>query len=184
MTAHVRPRMTVDEFLAWAATQPGRFELVNGKVVTMSPERVVHGRLKFRIQKALEKGVQQAGLGCEVLPDGATVRVDAATAYEPDALVYCGERLDDEAVEVPNPLVVVEVISPGTATHDTGRKLSGYFQVPSVQHYLMVDPERRVVIHHRRASGELIETRVVREGRLVLDPPGMEFSVADLFPPE
>ena len=43
-------RMTVDEFLAWAMAQPeGRFELVDGKVVTMAPERVAHARLKARI---------------------------------------------------------------------------------------------------------------------------------------
>ena len=33
-------RMTVDEFLAWAMAQPeGRFELVDGRVVAMAPER-------------------------------------------------------------------------------------------------------------------------------------------------
>jgi hypothetical protein len=28
-----------------------------------------------------------------MLPDGMTVRIDETTAHEPDALVYCGERL-------------------------------------------------------------------------------------------
>ena len=34
-------RMRVDEFLAWAMAQPeGRFELVDGTVVAMAPERL------------------------------------------------------------------------------------------------------------------------------------------------
>jgi Uma2 family endonuclease len=30
-------RMTVDEFLAWAQTQPGKYELHNGRIFMMSP---------------------------------------------------------------------------------------------------------------------------------------------------
>jgi len=36
-------RMTVDEFIPWAMAQPrGRYELVNGEVFMMSPERAAH----------------------------------------------------------------------------------------------------------------------------------------------
>jgi Uma2 family endonuclease len=39
----VSGRMTVDEFIDWAAAQPGgRYELLDGKVYAMSPERVGH----------------------------------------------------------------------------------------------------------------------------------------------
>ena len=41
-------RMTVDQFLAWAMVQPeGRFELVDGAVVAVAPERAAHARLKL-----------------------------------------------------------------------------------------------------------------------------------------
>lgn len=182
MTAHVKPGMTVDEFLAWAEGRPGRYELVRGEVIQMSPQRARHARTKAAVDRALRAAVQRSGLQCEALPDGMTVRIDRDTAYEPDALVYCGPRLVGEAIEVENPVLVVEVLSPSTRSVDAGAKLAGYFGLPSVQHYLMVDPERRAVIHHRRGSGELIETRVVREGGLALDPPGMELDLADLFP--
>ena len=109
-----------------------------------------------------------------------TVRVSEQTAYEPDALVYCGARLAADAVEVPNPIIVVEVLSPSTGPHDTGAKLAGYFQVASVRHYLIVDPARKLVIHHRRAA-DLIETRVASEGTLRFDPPGIEVAVEALF---
>jgi Uma2 family endonuclease len=180
MATAPKPRMTVDEFLAWSAMQPGRFELVNGEVFSMSPERVSHGRLKFRCQKALERALTEAGLGCEVLPDGATVRIDDRTAYKPDALVYCGPPLDGEAIEVPNPVIVVEVLSPGTTAHDTGQKLAGYFLVTSVQHYLIVDPTQKAVIHHRRGPSA-IETRIATDGTVRFDPPGLELRVPDLF---
>ena len=69
-----------------------------------------------------------------------------------------------------------------TAAIDHGRKLSGYFSLPSVEHYLILDPERRVAIHHKRGQGEAIETRVLSDGAVKLDPPGFEVAVEALFP--
>ncbi len=78
--------------------------------------------------------------------------------YEPDALVNCGAPMADDAVAAPCPVVVVEVLSPSTAATDTGGKLAGYFAVPSVAHYLIIHPTKRVVTHHRRVGGHM-ETR-------------------------
>jgi len=163
MTALPKHKLTVDEFLAWAEGQPGRYELFNGVVYTMAPERAVHAETKFAITKALESGIDRAGLSCWALPDGMTVRIDQDTAYEPDALVYCGERLAEDALEVPAPVIVVEVLSPSTRHVDAAAKLAGYFSLPSLWHYLIIDPDKRVVIHHRRSGGEEIITRIVRE---------------------
>jgi Uma2 family endonuclease len=180
MSVAPKLRMTVDEFLAWSQTVPGRHELVNGEVFAMSPERARHARAKAAAFNALAQAIRRSGTLCEAFPDGMTVRIDQQTIYEPDAAVHCGERLDDEAVEVANPVVVVEVLSPRTGEYDTTEKLVGYFRVDSVQHYLIVDPVRRLVIHHRRAA-QAIETRIATDGALQLDPPGLTLNLDDVF---
>ena len=114
--------MNVDQFLAWAEDRPGRFELDAGEIVAMSSERVRHAETKFLAQKSLERAIERANLPCHVLPDGMAVRIDEYSAYEPDAQVYCGPRLPPDASEVASPLVVVEVLSPGTRSLDTGAK--------------------------------------------------------------
>jgi Uma2 family endonuclease len=182
MTALTKARMTVDEYLAWAEGRPGRFELYAGIVYAMAPERAGHATVKFSMQTALLAAIRRAGLPCHMLPDGMTVRVDEDTAHEPDALVYCGQKVPDSAVEVPNPAIVVEVLSPSTRYIDASAKLAGYFGLPSVAHYLIVDPDRRLVIHHGRGDAGAIATRIVREGRLRLDPPGMDVTVEEVFP--
>jgi hypothetical protein len=48
----------------------------------------------------------------------------ARTAFEPDALVYCGPRLPPDSIEIPEPLIVVEVPSEGTAARDHRVSLS------------------------------------------------------------
>lgn len=80
-------RMNVDEFLVWAEGQPGRYELVDGEVFAMSPERVRHAETKLETYQALGAAIRAAGFPCRVLPDGVTVRIDASASFEPDAPV-------------------------------------------------------------------------------------------------
>lgn len=171
-----------EEYRRWAEAQPrGRFERVAGEVVAMAPERVAHLRVKAAVWLALRQAITAAGLPCEALPDGATVEVGDDTDYEPDAVVNCGERLDDDAIAAPNPVIVVEVLSPSTQSVDTGTKLTDYFRVPSVRHYLIVRANRCVAIHHRRREDGGIETHIVTEGRIELDPPGISILVKDFY---
>ncbi len=124
MSTPARRSMTVDEFLVWAEAQPGRWELYNGVPYAMAPERAGHGKVKFAVQTALVQGIRKAGLPCHMLPDGAAVRVSQRAAHEPDALVYCGAELSRDAIEVPNPVVVVEVASTSTRRIDASLKLT------------------------------------------------------------
>ena len=173
--------MDVDAFLGWADGRAGRWELRDGRPKAMAPERASHALTKFAAQKALDAGVRRTGLPCRAFPDGMTVRISARTAFEPDALVVCPAPADLGAMEIPNPIVVVEVLSPSTAADDHGIKLDGYFSLASVEHYLILDPDRRVVIWHKRGAAGAIETRVLREGPIRLDPPGIEAEAAAFF---
>jgi Uma2 family endonuclease len=119
----------------------------------MAPERAAHALTKLSAQIALREGVHRVGLQCRVFPDGMTVRIAARSAFEPDALV-CPPPTDLNTLEIPNPVIAVEVLSPSTAADDHGIKLDGYFSLASVHHYLIVDPDRRMMIHHRRAMRE------------------------------
>jgi Uma2 family endonuclease len=174
--------MTVDEFLPWAEGQEGRWELHDGVPVMMSPERVLHADTKGEAYVALREALRRAGLPCRVHPDGVAIRMSAKATYQPDASVSCGPRAPVDALEINDPIIVVEVLSPSTAAVDHGRKLSGYFSLPSVEHYLILDPERRVVTHHKRGASDAIETRVLTSGVARLDPPGFEVAVEALFP--
>lgn len=184
MTTRAEPlRFTADAFITWAMDQPrGRFELHHGQVVAMAPERVGHARVKARAHRALEDAVARAGLGCEALPDGVSVRIDETTVFEPDALVRCGPRTPDDVVEIADPVILVEVVSPSSRGIDSGAKLAGYFRLPSVRHYLVVDSAARTIAHHRRGADGEIATRILRDGALALDPPDLTIVVADLFP--
>ena len=154
---------------------------VEQALASFTPERVAHARLKARVWRALDDQIRDRGLPCEALPDGMTVKIDEHTAYEPDVQVHCGEPLADDDVIVRAPVVVVEVLSPSTATRDTGAKLADYFRLRSLRHYLIVRTDRPTVIHHRRGDKGDIATRIVTSGTLELDPPGLTLELERIY---
>ena len=181
MSTLAQRKMTVDEFLAWAEGREGRWELHNGVPYAMSPERTGHAKVKAAVYTALLGAVRKADLPCHVLPDGTGVRISRHVMHIPDALVYCGPELPDDALEVPNPVILVEVASPSTRKLDDTVKLDGYFSLPSVHHYLIVDPDGPPVVHHRRQADGTILRSLVHEGTVTLSPPGIDLAVAELF---
>jgi Uma2 family endonuclease len=189
-------KMTVEEFLVWAEAQPGdgKYELFDGVPVlkngtdeepltAMAPERFAHAEAKFAITVKLKEAIQKAGIPCQAAVDGVGIAVDGNTTYIPDALVNCGAAFAAEDQFAPNPVIVVEVVSPTSRARDFSEKFTDYFRVPSIQHYLIVDLDRRHILHHQRAAGGKILTAIMKEGALRLDPPGIEISLDGVFAP-
>jgi Uma2 family endonuclease len=183
------PHMTVQEFLHWAERQPeGRYELFGGEAVrqshdgvSMQAETIQHVRVKGNAFAGLRAAIKAAGAPCEVLMDGATVKIDDATAYIPDVLVYCGERPAPGSLTIDNPVIVVEVLSEGTAKRDFRDKFEGYAKIASIQHYLILDPEKPLVIHYARQPDDSFLARLLAKGELNLDPPGIAIAIGELF---
>jgi Uma2 family endonuclease len=182
MTAQPKQRMTVPEFLAWAASQPrGRYELVRGEVIAMAPERARHNLAKAAACRALSDAVARAGVPCTVFTDGMTVVIDNDTSREPDAAIQYGVATDLDSMILEAPLIVVEVASPSSERDDTGDKLVEYFSVPSIRHYLIVKPVKNAVIHHARRETGDISTRIVSDGEISLVPPGLAVGARELL---
>jgi Uma2 family endonuclease len=174
MSNVVNEKMVADEFLLWAEAHEGRWELHDGAVRVMPPETIDRAQAKSAVVLSLEAAVAHANARCKVFSGKAAVRVNANTVFEPDALVCCGTRTPC-GVEARNPIIVVDIL---------GSRLVDYFSLPDVAHYLNLDPDRRVLIHHKRGQGDIIETRILTEGLLRLDPPGLEAPVAEMFAAE
>ena len=179
---HPDRRCPCEEFRQWCEAQPrGRCKRVDGRIVAMSPECGAHLRVNGAVYKVLDRAIIAAGAQCQALPYGATVETGDSD-YGPDALLNCGEpmAMGDDALAAPNPVIIAEVLSPGAAAIDTGGKLADYFKVTSVAHYLIVHPTRRAVTHHRWAD-DAIDTRLMVNGPIMMDLPGIVITVEELY---
>ncbi|MBA3448317.1 MAG: Uma2 family endonuclease [Pseudaminobacter sp.] len=174
--------MTADEYLHWSQEQPdGRYELVSGEVVMMSPETVRHVAVKNQAWLTFRNAIEKARLSYRAYGDGVGVRVDQFTVREPDMSIQC-KPVSPDSLLLDEPVVVVEVILPTSVRSDTGAKVAEYFKVPSVRHYLIIDPFNSAVIRHSRPDeGAVMMTEIHRSGLIVLDPPGLTVRTEDLL---
>lgn len=173
-----RDRMTVEEFhVSGHLGSQSRLELHDGRVVALSDESFGHWYARGYVYRALAAAAAEQGDALLVRPCGAMLDIDAHTAYEPDALV-CEVTAGDAAGR---PLIAVEVLSAASESTDLIEKLAGYFRRPSLRHYLIVDPDRHLVVHHRADADGALVTRVVNDGELALDPPGLIVAVQALL---
>jgi Uma2 family endonuclease len=160
---------TVEEWQTWE----GRWELINGVAYDMTPAPTVeHQRasshLHAAIFNALEEGRRKTGQGdCEVFHAPLDLFLpNQESVFQPDLLVVCDpSKITDRGIEgVPE--LVVEILSPATASRDTVRKRWAY-EAAGVPEYLIVDPEERVALLLRLAGGRYEEAARAEWGAVV-----------------
>jgi Uma2 family endonuclease len=167
---------TVEEFQAWHARQPERWEFIEGQPRLMAPASMTHSIIKRNVLRALDRSLE--GSGCEALVDGPQILTDDISAI-PDAVVSCAP-LDLSTPVIAQPSMIVEVMSPTSELDDTGRKWLAYRKIPSLRHYLVLAQDQRLVHVHTRA-GDVWRERFVSEGVLELDDPAVRLDVAALY---
>jgi Uma2 family endonuclease len=144
MNEHASKLTTVDEFLAWEDGTDTRYELADGVIRAMSPPAGAHGTVVANAT-ALIHGALRDRRPCRPQSE-AGIRIADHVWWQADVAVTCAPP----APEVVEPLLIVEVLSPSTRTHDLDRKLNDYKLLPSVEEIWMVDSERRWVQIWRR----------------------------------
>jgi Uma2 family endonuclease len=167
---------TVAEFQEWHARQPERWEFVDGRPRLMASASMKHTIIKANVFRALDRALAERG--CTVLIDGAQSLTDEISAI-PDIVVTCAP-IDLSTPVVAEPTIIVEVMSPPCEADDTLRKWFAYRQIASLQHYLVLAQDRRLVQVHSRA-GDLWRERFVSEGAIELDDPPLRIEIAALY---
>lgn len=128
-------------------------ELIDGKVVAMSPRPMVnHNQIAFNVANLFHNYLR--GKSCRAFSDGYDLFLDKKNNFVPDMMVVC----DPNKVKYDGihgaPDLVVEVLSPGTAKYDRGAKKKAYERC-GVREYWMVDPANRSVEQYLLRDGTL-----------------------------
>jgi Uma2 family endonuclease len=150
MASHLPQPWTVDDFLAWEAQQPERYEFIDGMVIMMVGGSAAHTIIKGNVFNALT--VRPRGQSCRALIEGLKV-VTPAYVHYPDVAVICTPIMPADE-EIREPVVIVEVLSRTTGDRDRGAKWIGYRELPSLEHYVLISQTRRFAeVYTRNAEG-------------------------------
>jgi len=155
-------RLTLDEYLALEAVSPDRLEYRDGFAVALAVPAKNHARIAGNL--AMSLGPLIRGQGCDFFAGDAKVLTPNGDRAIPDFVVTCDPRDRDanhdrgEAL-VRHPRLVIEILSPATATDDTTDKLDAYQSIPELTHYVVIDSRRRAIRLYERMSDGSFATR-------------------------
>ena len=162
----------------------GPCELVEGRIVPMSPTGGEHGRVEFNFGEAINSFAGSRKLGKVFVGEvGIFTRRDPDTVRGADVAYFSNERYERLGskrgfLDVA-PDLVVEVLSPHDSAGGLTQKLREYFAI-GVRLVWVADPDARAVLAYR----SLTDVREIRENdRLSGDDvlPGFEVAAASLF---
>lgn len=124
-------------------TDKPRFELIDNKVVMMSPQpRIDHNRVCTNIVR--EFSLKLKGKTCEAFGDGVDLYLDKKNHFIPDVMIVCNPSIVKDYYIAGAPDLVVEVLSRSTAQNDRTKKKDAY-EAAGVKEYWIVDIMNKAV---------------------------------------
>jgi Uma2 family endonuclease len=176
-----KSKFTAADFLIWDETQTIRHEYFHGDVFAKAGGSDNHATVILNVAIAVRQALK--GTPCRVLTQDVKLHVEKANSYfYPDVFVTCSEKDAKERLIKSEPKLVVEVLSPSTTAFDRGHKFEAYRTLPTLQEYVLIDPEAQTAEVYRRSSNEEWILRAFPAGQgLVLQSVDLSISATDLF---
>lgn len=118
-----------------------QYELIGGELLLVPAPRTIHQRISRRLLKFLGDFIDNNNMG-EILYAPIDVLLNEKEKPQPDILFISKERLDiiKEKHVAGAPDLVIEILSPSTASRDRVEKSRLYYTY-GVKEYWLVDPE-------------------------------------------
>ena len=168
----VRPKpsikFTVKDYMS--TPNEKRYQLLDGEMILAPSPNTRHQRIFRRLSKALADFVETNRVG-EVFSAPYDVVLSDHDVAQPDILFVSNSRssIVTEANIQGAPDLVVEILSPGTATYDRGYKQALYSR-HGVREYWLVDPEAETVEVLAEGAQALLLHTTHRRGENLTSP--------------
>ncbi len=160
-----------------------RYELLDGELVMVPAPSTGHQRIDTRLGALLHVFVNEKDLG-EVFHAPFDVVLSETDVVQPDLLFISNERayIITPANARGAPDLVVEILSPSTATRDRTRKRALYARY-GVREYWLVDPDTRTVTVLLLDDGAFAEVARYGAGQTLTSPTlaGFTANLDDIF---
>ena len=119
------------------------------RVFSIGGARREYVRVCMNNSSALDSHLR--GTRCEAFMADMKIHVEkTGDMFYPDILVTCNPRDLAATLEMQHPKLIIEVLSPSTATFDRGNKFLTYRRIETLEEYALVDPHAKTFEVHRR----------------------------------
>ncbi len=177
MSAAVQVPMTLDAFLAWERAQDARWEFDGIAPVAMTGGTVAHSLIGTRLVELLRERLR--GRPCRAFRGDLKIIVSGRVRY-PDALVTCAPVALDSDI-IAEPVVVFEIISPGTQRTDRIAKTREYGETPSIRRYVLLEQSEAAATVFERAGTDWVGRLLTADATLAMPEIGVDLPLADIY---
>ncbi|NJL29625.1 MAG: Uma2 family endonuclease [Thermoanaerobaculia bacterium] len=174
--------LTIDEFLDWDGDDDRRYELVGGVPVVIpipsGAHQIIAANLAHHLAEALDEHPPcHARYGAPIEIAGR-----ADTCHVADLAVTCQPHEPGQKL-TPEPLVIVEILSPSTERRDRKVKLPDYRAIPTVVEIVLLDQQEPYCEVHRRLDDGrwLVDLLRWPDARLRLESIGFDQPLAAIY---
>lgn len=174
--------MTLEDFLAWEAEQPERWEFFKGEAFMMAGGSDVHNAISLNTAFALRSVF--AGTRCNVFMSDVRLRLaESDDLFYPGVFVTCADADRTRRQVKEDPTLIAEVLSPSTEAYDRGDKFAAYRRFPGLKTVLFLSQERaHVECFTRGEDGRWILSEASGDAAsLALPAFGFELALGDLY---
>jgi Uma2 family endonuclease len=160
-----------------------RYELVEGRLVRMSPVTFDHGRVVLRMGFLLSRHLEQHPSGVVGTEIGFKLTSNPDTVRGPDIAFLKNERVPSRGERgyfKGSPDLVIEVLSPEDRPRETRQKIDGYIE-RGVSLVVVIDPGDKTATIFRPTTAKVTltsETDVVDLGDVI---PGFRCQLREIF---
>ncbi len=161
MTARIVPDYTYEDYKQWQ----GDWELIEGVPYAMAPSPVKsHQRLAGALFIALAEALEECE-ECEVLFE-EDYKINEKTVLRPDVAVVCGDE-EERYISIA-PKIIIEVVSPSSASLDENYKFSIYAE-EKVAYYGLAYPDEKLLKLYRNTPDGFDKMGDFRKERVELE---------------
>jgi len=146
--------ITEDEYLQGELISETKHEYIDGYVYAMTGATTKHNLISKNVLYGLENSLREKKSPCDVFPSDMKVKISDATTsfFYPDVMVVCEQNKGDDYYQT-SPAIIVEVLSKSTRKKDLASKRLYYFNIPSLEEYVVIEQDICQVIVFRKNDG-------------------------------
>jgi Uma2 family endonuclease len=171
--------LSIEDYLKAENASEQKHEYFQGEVFAMAGASPRHNKIFSNLFGRL--ATKLLGKPCQPYGSDTRVCIPNNTLFTyPDISIFCGNIIPFEKDEntATEPVVIIEILSPGTKGYDRGNKFKLYREIFSLKEYILVDSESTCVEIFRLNSSrhwELEEYKSIDEEILIAT---LQFSIS------
>jgi Uma2 family endonuclease len=177
MSAARKEHMTLEAFLDWESRQESKYEFDGLQPVSMTGVTAAHSTIQVNLLRLLSSRLR--GHRCQAHGSDLKIQVAGRIRY-PDAFIVC-TPIPPGTTVILDPVVIFEILSPGTSYKDRIEKNGEYRETPSIQRYVILEQSHPAATVFSRAGDDWVGHIVSGETDLALPEIEMILPLTELY---